>query len=331
MWSFKQFSRLNIAVLALLAVFMIGVVGYSQIEDFTLLESFYMTVITISTVGFSEIKPLSDTGRLFTAFLIMTSFGIFAYALSAISSYIFTGEFRRYFKQKKLESTLGHLKDHVIISGYGRNGKRASEEFEANKVPFVVIEDNESVVHELEQQNEVLFIHGDSTQDEVLEKAGIRHARAFISTLPVDADNLLTVLTARELNKELLIISRASNDTSYSKLKLAGANNVIMPDKIGGAHMATLVLKPDVIEFFDQLIMQDPDSPYLKEVTCSDISTDEKNYTLGELKDINKSGVTIIGMKTSEGKYVVNPSNSEKLAPHSKLFVLGTSSQISSL
>jgi len=331
MWSYKQFSKLNIALLALLMVIIIGVEGYSSLEEYTLLESLYMTIITISTVGFSEVKPLSPEGKLFTVFLIITSFGIFAYTASAISSYIFTGEFRRYFKKRKLEKTLGHLTDHVIICGYGRNGKRAAEEFRAHGVDYVVIEAEEKIIHEIEEKEETLFIQGDSTEDDVLERAGIKTAKAVISALPVDADNLLTVLTARELNKELLIISRASQDNSYSKLKMAGADNVIMPDKIGGAHMATLVLMPDVIEFFDQIIMQKPESPYLKEVICSDLSCDNMDHTLGELKGISKSGVSIIGMKKEDGQYLINPSNAVELSPNSKLFVLGTPEQISTL
>jgi len=332
MWSsFKQFSRLKIALVALFSVFVFGILGYMKIEEFSFTESFYMTVITLSTVGFSELKPLSDMGRLFTAFLILTSFGIFAYSISAISSYVLTGELRRYFKERKVKHTLGKLKDHVIICGYGRNGKRAAQEFIAHKIDFVVIEEKEDVVNDIAENHDILFIHGDSTQDEVLEMAQIDSARALISTLPFDADNLLTVLTGRELNKELLIISRASNDNSDKKLKFAGANNVIMPDKIGGAHMATLVIKPDVVEFFDQIIMQDPESPYLKEVLCSDLSEDNKDYSLGELKRINKSGVTIIGTKNEDGTYLVNPSNDIIVKAASKLFVLGTPEQISSL
>jgi voltage-gated potassium channel len=290
-----------------------------------------MTIITISTVGFREVQPLSSNGKMFTVFLIVTSFGIFAYTIRAVSSYIFTGEFRRYFKQRKLDKTLGHLKDHVIICGYGRNGSRAAQEFKAHRVDIVVIELKKSVINDAIERQEMLIVHGNSTEDEVLERAGIKTARAFISTLPIDADNLFTVLTARGLNKDLLIISRASHDNSYRKLKMAGADNVIMPDKIGGAHMASLVLKPDVIEFFDQIIMQDPESPVLKEVLCSDLSDDEKDHTLEELKSISKSGVTIIGMKNSDGTYVVNPSNDLKLLPNSKLFVLGTPNQIEAL
>ncbi|MEQ8325258.1 MAG: potassium channel family protein [Vicingaceae bacterium] len=329
--SIRRFSRINIALFALFFVVLVGVVGYMQIENFRFFDAFYMTIITISTVGFTEVHPLSELGRLFTAFLIMTSFGIFAYAITAISSYLINGELMRYYKERKLDKTIGKLNNHIIVCGYGRNGRRAVEEFEAHKKPFIVVESDARIVSDLQENSTFLFIDGDAREDDVLLSAGIERAQALVCTMPDDADNLLTVLTARELNKFLTIISRASYDTSYKKLKLAGADNVIMPDKIGGAHMASLILKPDVIEFFDQLIMQDPEKPYVKEVLCSDLSGDNKPHSLGELKELNKSGVIILGIKCEDGTYLVNPSDASELDPGSKLFVLGTPLEISSL
>ena len=330
-WSVKRFSRINIALLAIVVIICAGITGYMQIEGFPFFDSFYMTIITISTVGFTEVRPLSDGGRLFTAFLIMTSFGIFAYAISALSSYVLNGELNRYFKERRLSKTIGKLKDHVIVCGYGRNGRRAVQEFKSHKKDFVVIETSKDIADELLQDPDILFLEGDVREDEVLIQAGVERAHALICTMPDDADNLLTVLTARELNKELIIISRASHDTSYKKLKLAGANNVIMPDKIGGAQMASLILIPDVIEFFDQIITRDPASPYLKEVSCSDLSSDSTIHTVGELKQINASGVTIIGLKSENGSYMVNPSDDFRINPGSKIFVLGTPEQIAAI
>ena len=331
-WSFSRFSKINIAVGALVFVFIAGVIGYMLIESYYLLEAFYMTVITISTVGFSEVKSLSDPGKLFTTFLIISSFGIFAFTVTAISTYIITGEFRRYIKEKKLINTIGKMENHVIICGYGRNGQRATEEFLAHKSPFIVIEFDKNVVENKKDDPDprILILEGDSREDEVLIKAKIKNARALISTLPDDADNLLTVLTARELNKNMLIVSRASRENTCHKLKLAGANNVIMPDSIGGTHMASLVLKPDVMEFFDQIFMNNPETPFLKEVNCSDLSKDDQNYDIRKLKQVNESGVIIIGTKTTDGQYIVNPPDDFELMPGSKLFILGSIEQIAS-
>ena len=329
-WSFSRFSKINIPLVALGFVFFSGIVGYMVLESFSFIEAFYMTVITISTVGFSEVSPLSDFGKIFTVFLIVSSFGIFAYTVTAISSYVITGEFLRFIKEKKINNTIGKMENHVIICGFGRNGQRASEEFLAHNSPFIIIELNKDVLGKHKNDDRILILEGDSREDEILLKAKIKSAKALISTLPDDADNLLTVLTARELNKDLLIVSRASRDNTYHKLKLAGADNVIMPDKIGGAHMASLVLKPDVIEFLDQIFMNNPETPFLKEVNCSDLSKDDLSYNIGKLKDVNDSGVTILGTKTSEGQYVVNPPDDYELTPGSKLFVLGSMEQIAS-
>jgi voltage-gated potassium channel len=176
-----------------------------------------------------------------------------------------------------------------------------------------------------------LVITGDSTQDEVLIKAGILRAKAIITTLPVDADNLFIVLSARNLNKNLTIISRASEDNSDTKLKIAGANNVIMPDKVGGAHMASLVMKPDVMEFIDHITAEGGDNISLEEISFDRIPDELKNKTLKDLEIRNRSGANIIGYKTAKGEYIINPSADTLVIPDSKLFVLGTPEQIAAL
>ena len=175
-----------------------------------------------------------------------------------------------------------------------------------------------------------LVLKGDATQDEILLQAGIQRARSLIATLPVDADNLFIVLSARSLNPKLNIISRASDDNSDKKLKTAGADHVIMPDMVGGAHMASLVMKPDVVEFIDYVTGVGVDIN-LEEITFEKLPEDFKNKTIRELEVRNKSGANIIGFKTAQGEFVINPSPETKLIPNAKLFVLGTSEQISKL
>jgi voltage-gated potassium channel len=174
-------------------------------------------------------------------------------------------------------------------------------------------------------------VEGDATQDEVLQKAGIERARALITTLPEDADNLFIVLSARSLNAKLFIISRASDDNSDKKLKTAGANNVIMPDRVGGAHMASLVLKPDVMEFLDFITGQGTDNIKLEEITFDNLREEFRNKSMRELEIRNKSGANIIGFKTANGEYIVNPSPDTKMIHDAKLFVLGTTEQIHKL
>jgi len=287
-----------------------------------------MTIITVATVGFQEVRPLSEAGRGFTIFLIITSFGTFAYAVSSISKYVIDGELNQYFKNYKVSAAIDKLENHVIICGFGRNGKQAAHVLKKHNTRFVVIEQKKDVVSVINHKYSDLILEGDSTQDEVLLKAGILRAKALITTLPIDADNLFIVLSARTLNPKLTIISRASEDNSDKKLKLAGADNVIMPDKIGGAHMASLVMKPDVMEFVDFITGQGGDNIRLEEITFANLSQEFQNKTIRELEIRNRSGANIIGFKTGNGDYVINPSADTKIIPDAKLFVLGTSEQI---
>jgi voltage-gated potassium channel len=332
MQSYFYFKKLYVAGALLLGVIIVGTAGFMLLDDdYNLVDALYMTVITIGTVGFKEVHELSDGGKIFTIFLIFTGFGTFAYALSALSSYILSGEFREYYSQIKKVNAIAKLSGHVIICGYGRNGRQAAHVLKKHDRRFVVVENKKEIVDAITHRYSELVVEGDSTQDEVLERAGIERASALITTLPVDADNLFIVLTARALNPKLVIISRASDDSSDKKLKTAGANNVIMPDKIGGAHMASLVLKPDVIEFLDHITGQGGPDINLEEITFNNLPEQLRNKTIRDLEIRNKSGANIVGFKKGNGEYIINPDPDTKLIPDGKLFVLGTPEQISSL
>jgi voltage-gated potassium channel len=328
---FKSYYRFFAPLLILLSVWLLGTIGYVLIDNYSWFDAFYMTVITIATVGYGEVAPLSHAGKIFTAFLIITSFGTFAYAVSSITKFVIDGEFNEFFKNRKLNTAIEKLSDHVIICGYGRNGRQAAQVLKKHNKRFVVIENSVKVTSNLNHKFSELVLSGDSTQDEVLIKAGILKAKALITTLPVDADNLFIVLTARNLNKNLTIISRASEDNSDTKLKIAGANNVIMPDKVGGAHMASLVMKPDVMEFIDHITAEGGNNISLEEISFEIIPDELKNKTLKDLEIRNRSGANIIGYKTAQGEYIVNPTADTLIIAKSKLFVLGTPEQISAL
>ncbi len=327
----KSYYRFYAPLLILLSLWVIGTIGYVFIEDYSWFDAFYMTIITVATVGYQEVHPLSVEGKLFTAFLIITSFGTFAYAVSSITKFVIDGEFNEFFKNRKLNATIDKISDHVIICGYGRNGRQAAQVLKKHHKRFVVIENSATLTATLNHKFSELVITGDSTQDEVLIKAGILRAKAIITTLPVDADNLFIVLSARNLNKNLTIISRASEDNSDTKLKIAGANNVIMPDRVGGAHMASLVMKPDVMEFIDHITAEGGDNISLEEISFERIPDELKNKTLKDLEIRNRSGANIIGYKTAKGEYIINPSADTLVIPDSKLFVLGTPEQIAAL
>jgi voltage-gated potassium channel len=321
------FYNFYVSIFLLISLHIFGTIGYYLIEKTSLFKALYMTVITVATVGYGEIIPLSNYGRLFTIFLITISFGTFAYAITSISNYVISGELNNYFKTRKVQNEIQKLRNHTIICGFGRNGRQAALQLKAHKQPFVVIEKNPQHLESLKQM-EFLHIEGDATQDHVFFSANVSNARAVIITLPNDADNLFIVLTARTANPNLTIVSRASDENSDKKLIKAGANNVIMPDKIGGAHMASLVLKPDVIEFIDVVTGQGSIDINLEEITCENLPDHLKHKSIKELEIRNISGANIIGFKTIDGNYIINPDPDTIMMPEAKIFVLGTNDQI---
>lgn len=318
-------KKVLIGIISLFLINVIGISGYMIIEGDSFLNAMYMTIITISTVGFGEIHKLSDGGKIFTMFLIIMSFTTYAYALTTISTYFFEGQLRFIMKGYGTK-TFKKMQNHVVICGYGRNGQQAAKELLAHNNEFIVIDQNrELIAKQLEKSGN--FIEGDASQDETLIKAKIRTAKALVTTLPVDADNLYVVLTARALNPGLEIISRATDENSEKKLRMAGVDSVVMPERLGGAHMANLVTAPDIIEFMDHVSVHGEDPTNLDEIICPEIPENTKSKTIFEIGR-KKSGANIIGYKSPDGRYILNPPPDTRVHSGSKLFVLGTPEQI---
>ena len=288
-----------------------------------------MTIITVTTVGFSEVKPLDADAKIFTVFLIVTSVFIFGFALSVITEYLLGRNSLQILKRKKVKKRIDALTDHVVVCGFGRNGMQAAERLRAYNKPFVVIERDKEVIERYE--DEVLFVEGDANEDEVLLEAGIKRAQYLITAVPDDAENLFIVLTARQLNEKLFIISRASQVTSQTKLQFAGANKVIMPDKIGGDHMASLVVMPDLITFMDKLSMEGEHTTNLEEVEIEDFTDQVDCNSLRDLDLRRRTGCTIIGYIEPDGNYIINPEADLQLQPKGKVIVLGRPEQIRKL
>ncbi|MGY3794841.1 potassium channel family protein [uncultured Aquimarina sp.] len=328
---FKRFgSKIYIALTLLVTVIAVGVLGFRFFSDYSWTDALYMTVITVSTVGFGEVQPLDDTAKLFTVFLITTSALILGYSLSVITEYIVGKSDPERVQYRKLQKMISKLENHIIIVGYGRNGKQAADKLSAYNKPFLIIENDKAVIEKY-QSDERFFLEGNATEDSVLIEAQIKKASCLICTLPEDADNLFIVLSARQINKDLKIISRASQDASYKKIRLAGADNVIMPDRIGGDHMASLVVVPDLIEFLDNLSIVGKRSINIEEVSFEDLFDDNKERTIREIAMRSRTGCTIIGYKSPEGEYIVNPEADTVLKPGSKVVVLGRPEQVNQL
>lgn len=322
-------SKIYIAISLMVAILMTGVIGYRNLSDLSWIDSIYMTVITVTTVGFTEVGPMSPEAKVFTVFLIIASVFIFAYAISVITEYILSRNSLEVLKKKKVKNKISTLSNHVIICGFGRNGNQAAARLKAYKRPFVVVERHKDVIER--HSDSILFVEGDANEDEVLIAAGIERAQYIITTLPDDAANLFVVLSARQLNKNLNIISRASQITSQKKLRLAGADQVIMPDKIGGDHMASLVVMPDLISFMDEISLEGEHTTNLEEVGIEEFALQGECNSLRDLDLRRKTGCTIIGYIAPDGKYTINPEADMQLQPKSKVIVLGRPEQIRKL
>lgn len=323
----ERLLRLYISTGLIVGATLLGTIGYVLIEDYPLLDAFYMTIITLASVGYGEIHPLSQAGRVFTVFLIVTNLGIFAYALSVTSLFVIEGGFGKLWRDFSMEKKIKNLHKHTIICGYGRYGREISAYFTRHGIPFVVVEVQEEALDLLEKQPNILVVSGDATHDEVLEEAGILRARALISTLPEDADNVYVTLTARQMNPQLRIISRSVSSKSDVKLRLAGANEVINPEQIGSFYMATLVGKPDLISLFHVLSNEASANISFEEIKFVP-QNDGKSYSIKDLNIRGNTGISIIGVKMPDGSFLVNPSPDMVLLSDMYLFVLGNHEQI---
>jgi voltage-gated potassium channel len=311
----------------LLSILTFGVIGFMIIDNYSFVNALYMTVITVSTVGFREAQPLSDGGKLFTALLIMGSLGVLTYFISTLTQSLFQRQFSFFFAANNRKSKRSKMENHVIVVGYGRNGDQVVKELMTSGSNIVVIDQNHNIVIN-NMGRPIRFMEGDATEDEVLIKADIKSARALITTLPIDADNLFVVLTARALKPDLKIISRASSDSAEKKLRMAGVDSIVMPERVGGAHMATLISKPDLVEFLEHLTLHDTTEAQLTEIMCTDLPQELLNKPIKEIGIRSRSGANIVGFKTAAGDYIINPTKDTKLVADSKLFVLGTEEQI---
>ncbi|VVV01247.1 MULTISPECIES: potassium channel family protein [Mesonia] len=324
-------SRVTVALILLGGVFLVGILGYKLFSGYTWTDAIYMTVITITTIGFGEVQQLSPQEKLLTSVYIICSIFFVGYAISVITEYMLSKNNIGNLRAKKVKSKIDALKDHIIVCGYGRNGNQAVSKLLAYNKNFVVIDHDEKVLEPLYDSG-MLYINGNATEDEVLKEAGIERASTLMCTLPGDADNVFIVLSAKQLNEKLKIISRATKESTTYKLKLAGADNVIMPDKIGGDHMASLVVTPDLVEFLGHLsVSRQEGSINIEEMDFDHICTDGQEHAIKELDLRKKTGCTVIGYRAPDGNYSVNPDPDMIIRKNSKLIFIGKPEQIEKL
>ena len=316
----------------LLLIMATGTAGFIFFENYSIIDALYMTTITLATIGYNEVEPLSDAGKIFNIIFIISSFAVFAYIISSLTRDIVSGEMARHLKNRKFMNAITKFSGHVIICGFGRHGQQAAEVLSANKMDYVVIDkDDIHMKNWLGEDKKLVYIHGDATDDEIILKAGILKAKAILLTLPADADNVFTVLSIREMNPKIIIISRAQLKSSIGKLKTAGADHVILPELIGGAYMASLISSPDVIELMNSLWGDQPDSANIESVSYENLPGEMKDKSIKEIITSVNTGVNCLGIKNIDGRYVINPGQETIIGAEMKIILFGSFQEISAL
>ena len=314
----KLKRQIGLSAFLLFLVLAIGTIGYTLIEGWSFFDSFYMTLITMTTIGYTEVHSLSKAGRFFNISLIIFGVGVVAYTASNLIRFVLEGEIQKALGRRKMEKMIHNMRDHYIICGYGRMGSIICRELKSNKVPFVVIEKDHV---ELDADDDTLIIFGDATKDELLKEARIDAAKGLISVLSTDADNLYVVLSARGLNAGLQIVVRAGDEGAEIKLLRAGADRVISPYYIGGLSMAHSVLKPSVVEFMEVATRSGNLDLQMEEIIVRQGSK-YVGLRLDESNIGSDLGIIIVAIKKAEGMNF-NPAKKTIIDAGDTLIALG--------
>jgi voltage-gated potassium channel len=314
-------------IVALVAIIIVGVIGYEVIEGWSFLDALFMTITTITTVGYSEVHPLSTGGQIFTIFLIVGGVGGALYALTGIMEYIIAGYFRTTLGRRRMRSKIAQLKGHFVLCGFGRVGAEIARTFREEGVPFVIVERDPQRIAQIDQAG-YLYVQGDATSDKVLREAGIEHARGLVAAVGTDTDNTYITLSARGLCPDLFIESRANDLEAEMKLKRAGADRVASPHSVGGRRMAMLALRPAVVDFIDTVI-----SRRGREMQLESVLANRGSPLVGlTLKAARSgSGIAILAMQKKDGRLLPNPRDSEIIEEDDRLIVIGTDQQLGNL
>lgn len=322
-------KKLLFSILMFLVVVLFGIFGYTWIEGWNLLDSLYMTIITLSTVGYGEVREIGPGGRVFTVLLIV--FGLFTitYIVGLVAETLVAGEIRSVLGRRKVSKKIKSLRDHYIICGYGRIGSIICKGLTRKAIPLMVIEKDEHVQEELEQ-DEILYLQGDATHEETLLEAGIEKAKGLVSVVSSDAENVYICLTARGLSPRLYILSRAEDEASERKLLRAGANKVILPYILGGRRMVQAIIRPTVSDFLESAVHDQSFELAIEEITVGEDSR-LANQSLVDSGIRQEMDVIIIGIKQKAGTMIFNPSSQTKIQPDDILIAMGRNKDLESL
>jgi len=320
-------QRLIVGVCVFIAIVASGVVGYAVIEGWSFLDSLYMTITTITTVGYMEVHPLSQAGRIFSIFLIVGGVGGALYILTTIVGYILEGQFGITMGRRRMKTKIAKLKGHFILCGYGRVGQEIAQAFSEEGVPFVIIANDQQHIARAEKEG-YLCLFGDATSDEVLKEAGIERAHGLVAAVGTDTDNTFITLSARELRPDLFIEARSSSPEAEGKLRRAGADRIISPHAIGGRRMAMLALRPAVVDFIDTVTYGRG-----RELELENVDVGSGSPLAGRTMEQARSkiGITVLAMRKKGGKLLPNPPGEEIIEEGDRLIVIGTKKRLAAL
>ena len=319
-------DKLLISIVLIVSVVVFGTLGYMVIEGWNFRDSLFMTFITITTVGYQEVHDLSPNGEIFTIFLLILGVGIIFYILSLEAKVIVEGQLKGIFERRKLKKKIDELKNHYIICGYGRMGKTVAKELFEKGMELVVIEKDKLQI----DRQDILWIEGDATADTSLRSAGIDNAKGIVSVLPTDAENLFLVLSARELNPNILIVTRAKEPAAEKKLLRAGANRVVSPYHTGSVKIANLILKPTVVDFLEFATQYGNYELQLEEIIVQETSK-FVNKTLEESAIGRDLRIIIVAIKKHNGDMQFNPSSKNMIEAGDTLIALGEINKLTTL
>ena len=321
----------HLVIVVILAVFLVGLgtAGYMVIEHWDVLDSIYMTVITLSTIGYGEVNPVSPAGRIFTLVLIVMGVGFFLYVLGNVVQFLVEGRIRLILGRHKLDKQIGHLNDHYIVCGYGRMGRAFCRYLIQKGLKFVVLEKNEDRIP-IMNTDHVLYIAGEATIEENLHKAGVQRASNLIATLGTDADNVLLVLLAKGLNPDLYVVARASQNASKKPLDTAGADVVVSPFDVGARRMAHAILRPNVIRFLEFAFADEDTDIHIEEFVVAE-SSNLVGVPLLESGIRQDYNLMILSIIKANGEMVFNPSADTIIKANQKVIVVGGIENLSKL
>jgi voltage-gated potassium channel len=320
-------QELQVGFAALVGVFLLGTSWYWLVERWTPIEAAYMTTITLATVGFTEVRPLDQQGRLFTICLIFLGLLTIGYIVNRFTEALIQGYFEEGIRRRQEKRLIETLVNHYILCGFGRTGRQVAIELQAESVPFVLIDSGVEQVEEAQQLG-YISIQGDATLDESLLHAGIERATCLIAALTSDAENLYTVLSAKALNPQIRAIARASNEEAVTKLQRAGADAVVSPYITGGRRLAAAALRPQVMDFVDGILTGTDRSLYMEEYFIDPKDCSYVGQTLSEARLRSQSGVLVVAIRRADGSLIAGPTGDTRLIAGDALICMGTAEQL---